>query len=76
MDDIDDLIGALGLVYERIRRFFFALVFLVTGVASIAASVLLARVHPPIALATCILLFVTLLYRAATSPSHDSLRSI
>ncbi len=67
MDDIDDLYGAFGLVYERIRRLLLNLIALFAATLIVAAGVALALVHPPIALATCIVLFVTLLYRSATS---------
>ena len=67
MDDIDDLCGAFGLVYERIRRLFLNLIALLAAALTVGAGVALALVHPPIALATCIVLFVTLLYRSATS---------
>lgn len=76
MDDIDDLVGVIGLTYERIRRLFLILTSLTIGLAMVASGILLALVHPPIALATCILLFVTLLYRTVTSPSHGALPSI
>ncbi len=67
MDDIDDLYGAFGLVYERIRRLLLNLIALFAATLIVAAGVALALVHPPIALATCIVLFVTLLYRSVTS---------
>ena len=73
MDDIDDLYGALGLVYERFRRLFFNLVALLAAALIVAAGIMLALVHPPIALATCIVLFVTLLYRSATSRPRATL---
>ena len=67
-DDLDDLFGMLGLVYERLRRFIYAVFsFLLIAVVA-AAGIWLALAHPPIALATSILLFVTLLYRSVTSP--------
>lgn len=74
LDDLDDLVGAFGLVYERLRRYILALIAAITGVIAMASGIWLALVHPPIALATCLLLFVTLLYRAVTSPSHKRLR--
>ena len=68
LDELDDLIAAIGLVSERIRSFFvaftiFALSFIVQG-----AGILLALRHPPLALATASLLFVSLLYRSVTGP--------
>ena len=76
LDDFDDLIGACGLVYERLRRLFLTLAALLIGSAVIASGVLLGLMHPPMALATSILLFVTLLYRSVTAPSRDQLRLI
>jgi len=75
MDDIDDLVGAFGLVYERFRRLALKLLSLLIGALIVGSGIWLALVHPPIALATSILLFVTLLYRSVTSPSGMSLPS-
>lgn len=72
-DDLDDLFGALTLIYEPLRRLFLAvLAGLITAVLA-ALGVWLALVHPPIALATCSLVFVTLLYRAVTAPPRGRL---
>jgi len=76
MDDIDDAIGAFGLVYERLRRIVMTIVTLLVFGATISSGILLAIWHPPIALATCLLLFVALLYRAITAPSGEPLQSI
>jgi hypothetical protein len=76
LDDIDDLVGICGLVYERLRRLFLTLAVLLVSSALIVSGILLALVHPPMALATSILLFVTLLYRSVTLRSRDQLRSI
>jgi hypothetical protein len=74
MDDLDDFYGAFGLVYERLRRLFLALTAVSTGLVLMAAGIWLARAHPPVALATCLLLFVTMLYRAVTLPSRSQLQ--
>ena len=69
LDDLDDLYGMFGLIGERLRRLAFALIiYLVLGTGALA-GIWLALRHPPIALATAIVLFVRLLYRAVTSPS-------
>ena len=73
LDDIYDLAAALGLVYERIRRLAIGLLTLLLGGLAVFAGAWLALAHPPIALATCILLFVALLYRLVTSPTRDAL---
>jgi sorbitol-specific phosphotransferase system component IIBC len=67
LDDLDDLYGMFGLVFERLRRFVIAVFALVSLVAGAAAGTWLAFAHVPLAAATSILLFVTLLYRSATS---------
>jgi len=68
IDDLDDLWGMVGLVYERMRRFIYAAFSFLLIAMGAAAGIWLALAHPPIALATSILLFVTLLYRSVTSP--------
>jgi len=69
LDDLDDLYGAAGLVWERLRRILLRLfsIAMISGVA--AAGIGLALLHPPIALATSTMLFVILLYRSVTVPS-------
>lgn len=76
MDDIDDLYGAFGLLYENLRRVVLKLLTLCAGLTIVGAGIVLALVHPPIALATCIVLFVTLLYRSATSPARTPVESV
>lgn len=73
MDDLDDLAGALGLIYERFRSALLGLLALCFGASIIAGSTMLALVHPPLAMAIGILLFVILLYRSVTSPTRDVL---
>ena len=68
LDDLDDLIAAVGLISEHIRRFFLALFFLGFASLALVAGVLLALRHPPLASATAVILFVTLLYRSVTVP--------
>lgn len=75
MDDIDDLCGAFGLVYERLRRLILVLAAAATGLSLAALGIWLALVHPPSALASCLLLFVTLLYRAVTMPPSRRLHA-
>lgn len=73
LDDIDDMVGALGLAYERLRRLSLVLIVLAASLVLIAGAISLALIHPPMALATCLLLLVTLLYRAVTSPTRGRL---
>jgi hypothetical protein len=72
LDDLDDLYGTFGLVWEKLRRVLIRLLAtsLLLGVASLAVG--LALMHPPIALATSTVLFVILLYRSVTSPALKS----
>lgn len=69
LDDLDDLYGMVGLINERLRRFVYALFKYLLLSAGVVAGVWLALLHPPIALATSLLLFVMLLYRSATAPA-------
>jgi hypothetical protein len=72
LDDLDDLVYMVGLVGERFRRGLRSL--LMTGfVLTIQiGGVLLALRHPPLAMATAMLLFVSLFYHSVTS-SHQPL---
>ena len=65
-DDLDDLYGMVGLINERLRRFLYVLFSYALTSAGAIAGIWLALLHPPLALATSILLFVTLLYRSVT----------
>ena len=67
LDDLDDLIGAIGLIRERIRSALLAFSFACVAIGIQAGGVILALIHPPLALATAIIMFVTLLYRTVTS---------
>lgn len=69
LDDLDDLYGAFGLVWERLRRTIILLATLALLSAVAAAGIGLALAHPPIAMATSTMLFVILLYRSVTVPS-------
>ena len=68
LDDLDDLYGAFGLIWEKLRRAIVGLFTLTMLLAGAAGGVALALVHPPVALATGTVLFVVLLYRAVTVP--------
>jgi len=70
LDDIDDLAGALGLVYERLRRLILGISALSASLVLIASAIWLALAHPTLALVTCLVLLVALLYRAVTSPTR------
>ena len=70
LDDLDDLYGMVGLMGERLRRLIFALLVYLMLTMGAVAGMWLAFKHPPIAVATGVLLLVTLLYRSVTSPSR------
>lgn len=76
LDDIDDLIGAVGLVYERLRSLFLKIVSLLASLSMVALSVVLALESPILALATGLLLSLMLLYRSVISPLQHGLLSI
>ena len=65
-DDLDDLVGAIALKSEPIRKC--CLVALATLIFSmlVVAGVALAFIKPPLALATTVLLLVALMYRTVT----------
>ncbi len=67
LDDLDDLYGTFGLVWERMRRTLLKILSAAMVAAVAAAAVALALSHPPIALATSTMLFVILLYRGVTA---------
>ena len=69
LDNLDDLYGALGLVWERLRRTIIKIASLGMLLAVAAGGIGLALLHPPIAMATSTMLFVILLYRSVTVPS-------
>lgn len=68
LDDLDDFIGIIGLIVERVRRAAVTLFSYLAVLAVAIAGIWVALVHQPLAMATFILLFVTLLYRLVTSP--------
>ncbi len=68
LDDLDDLVYMAGMAVGRIRKILFLVLLGPLAIALPVAGVLLALVHPPLALATAILLFVSLLYHTVTSP--------
>lgn len=68
LDDLDDLYGVVGLVWENLRRAALSLLTVTMLLAGAAGGVSLALLHPPIALATGTVLFVILLYRSVTAP--------
>jgi hypothetical protein len=62
-DDLDDLVYAVALTWESIRRLA-RFTFHLSGLVTVKAiGIYFALTAPPLAIATATLLFVTLLYR-------------
>ena len=70
LDDLDDLVGACGLVAERLRNILWLVVSTAFGGAAAYGAIRLAVLEPPLALAMAVMLFVILLYRSVTRPIH------
>lgn len=67
-DELDDLVGVVGLASERIRNLFISIGLTCAAFLLQLGGIALALSHPPLALASAIILFVTLLYRSVTTP--------
>lgn len=68
LDTLDDLISAVFLLGERLRRLFLFLLVFGLSLPLQVGAVLLALRHPPLACAAATLMAVTLMYRSATAP--------
>ena len=77
LDDFEDLVYAVLLTGETIRRRLRAMFYAFAALALLSASILLALTSPPIAVAAGSLLLVTILYRGAVyhgaNPDRQSL---
>ena len=67
-DDMDDWYWVLALKLHKVRRVIRVLAQAPAAAAAVLTGIMLATVKPPAALALAVLMFVTLLYRAATTP--------
>ena len=72
LDDLDDFVYMFGLVGERLRRGLRSLLVVGFLLTIQIGGVLLALRYPPLAMATAMLLFVSLFYHLVTS-SHQPL---
>ena len=72
LDNLDDLFGALGLLWETMRRAILMLIATTMVLGASATGIWLALLHPPAAAAMSTVLFVILLYRSVTSPALKS----
>jgi hypothetical protein len=68
LDELDDLVSTVGLLAERIRRLTLTLITFGIWLLIQVGCIALALIHPPLALATALLMFVALLYRSVTVP--------
>lgn len=69
LDNVDDLFGMLGLLWERVRSALMLLFAAALMLAASATGIWLALLHPPAAAAISTVLLVVLLYLSATSPT-------
>ena len=74
LDDIDDLVGALRLFYEPVRRLALKLLSLAASVLVLSAGFLLTLSYPVVAMGLGLLLLAALVYRAFTSAPRRKLR--
>lgn len=65
-DNLDDLIGAFGLIAERLRRLLLFILSTAVYLLLVYGGVLLALADPPLALAVVTILAIWLLYRSVT----------
>ncbi len=68
LDDLEDIIYAVPLIAEQLRRATLRILFLLGSICLQVAGVVLALSHPPLALAVVMLLLVGMLFRAAVIP--------
>ena len=68
IDDFEDIIYAVPLIAEQLRRATLRILFLLGSICLQVAGVVLALSHPPLALAVVMLLLVGMLFRAAVIP--------
>jgi hypothetical protein len=74
LDDLDDLVGAFGLVLERIRRVVVFAFATVAFFAALAGLLVVSLAKPPLALAIATLMGLSLLYHSVTRP-HPVVRA-
>ena len=72
LDDLDDLYGAIRLVWEDVRNGIVLVTSALLVVIVAAAAFVLAWSYPPLALAVATLLFIAFVYRSVTGPALKS----
>ncbi len=70
LDDADDLYWALRLAARKFLGLFWTLVYVAFGVGLVFGGIFLALKEPPLAAATAVILFVSLLYRSVVNPTR------
>ena len=73
LDDLEDIIFAVPLIAEQLRRAIFRILFLLGSICLQIAGVVLALFHPPLAMAVVVLLLTGMLFRAAVIPVSRTL---
>ena len=73
LDDREDLIYAAPLIAEQFRRAIQRILFLVGSILLQIGGVILALIHPPLALAVVTLMLVGLLHHAVIVPIPQTL---
>ncbi len=68
LDELDDLVGIIGLCGERIRRGLLLLLSSILFCSFLLGGVVLALEHPALALGAVTMLSVVLLYRRVARP--------
>ncbi len=69
LDDLDDLVGTVGLLAERIRGLTLLSVFFVLSLVLQLAAVWAAIMNPPLALAAALVLCVALVLNTQPGPA-------
>lgn len=72
LDNLEDLVYALALIGERLRRVLQRILAGCFALCTMAAGFLLALTQPPLALALVAILIVTALYRAAVGVARGT----
>ena len=75
MDDLDDLVGVVGLSIESIRRLAYRLAAMAGSMLALAGGFFLALRHPSAALIVGLLLLIVLAHRALAAEPRRALRS-
>lgn len=72
-DDLDDLLGAIGLYAERIRHFALFMLTSALFLSCVLGGILIALTDPPLALAVATILLILLMYRSVTAVNASAM---